>query len=357
MNAFNARHMSQGYAGTSWSLLRPDSAYRERDSVTAEGGGRDIVFPHALPVDSQQAASLVRVTPFMDDITLAFALHGLVTLGVGDDRRASGRTDLLAVSLSATDVIGHRFGPDSREIHDQVLRVDRALGVFLDSLYKLRDSSRVVVAFTSDHGVGTIPELAAAMNPPPASRAQRVSLYELLPAIRAMLRAAKVDTAAIDVDEQIVVLNRTAFRGSKLDPDLVLESFAAAARNVPGVLRVDRLRALSADSARDPIARKWLHQFPQGLNIELVVTLTPFSTWDGNVASHGSPHPYDTHVPLVLAGAGVARGVYREFVRTVDLAPTLAALAGVKPSERLDGVILRDAIASTDAKRPDAIPR
>ena len=126
------------------------------------------------------------------------------------------------------------------------------------------------------------------------------------------------------------------------DPDrVILIGAVSEARNVPGVLRVDRFHRMLADSASDPIARRWSHQFPATARIELVVTLAPGSTWGGNVASHGSPHAYDSHVPMIIAGAGVRRGRYDDFVRTVDLAPTLAALIGVRPSEQLDGVVLR----------------
>ena len=71
------------------------------------------------------------------------------------------QTDLLAVSFSTTDAVGHRFGPDSRELHDQIVRLDRYLGIFIDSLYQLRDSSRIVFALTADHGVAPYPELRA----------------------------------------------------------------------------------------------------------------------------------------------------------------------------------------------------
>lgn len=341
VKSFNARMLPQKYAGQRWSLLLPDSAYRERDSVAIEAGGQGIAFPHDIPADAAGAASLVRITPFIDDVTIAFALHALGERGLGTDGGTRPRTDVLAISLSATDVIGHRYGPDSREMHDQVLRVDRTLGRFLDSLYKVRDSSRVLVALTADHGVATIPEVAANAEPLRTPVPQRVQLYGLLPAARARLREAKVDTAAIEVDEQILLLDRASFRQSKLDPDSLVEWFAREAHNVPGVLRVDRFHRMLADSASDPIARRWSHQFPATARIELVVTLAPGSTWGGNVASHGSPHAYDSHVPMIIAGAGVRRGRYDDFVRTVDLAPTLAALIGVRPSEQLDGVVLR----------------
>lgn len=354
VKSFNARMLPQGYAGQRWSLLLPDSAYRERDSVSVEAAGQGIAFPHDLPADAAGAASLVRITPFIDDVTIAFALHALSERALGADGGNRPRTDVLAISLSATDVIGHRYGPDSREMHDQVLRVDRTIGRFLDSLYAVRDSSRVLVALTSDHGVATIPEVAAMTEPTPSPMPQRVQLYDLLPAVRAKMREAKVDTAAIDVDEQILLLDRAAFRKSALDPDSLVDWFAREARNVPGVLRVDRFRQLVADSAKDTIARRWSHQFPATSRIELVVTLAPGSTWGGNVASHGSPHAYDSHIPLIIAGAGVRRGRYADFVRTVDLAPTLAALAGVKPSEQVDGVVLNASLSVKPNAKLDA---
>ncbi len=337
VGAFNDRHVPQTFAGRSWTLLLPDSAYHEPDSVEVESGGTGIVFPHILPEDPIDAASIVRGTPFIDDITLAFAIHGVQSLALG----AGAPTDLLAVSLSGTDYIGHRYGPDSREIHDQILRVDRALGVFLDSLYRLRDSSRVTLVLTGDHGAGTIPEIAAAtVKPTP----QRVSMYTLLPALRASLAALKVDTMAVDIDQQIVGIDRAAFERARVNADSVVTAFAARVRALPGVARVDRFTALFADTLTDPIARRWTHQFPAGAPIELVVTLTPFSLWRGNIASHGSPYDYDSNVPLVFYGAGVKPGKHAEFVRTVDLAPTLAALAGVKPTQAIDGMVLSNAL-------------
>jgi predicted AlkP superfamily pyrophosphatase or phosphodiesterase len=112
------------------------------------------------------------------------------------------------------------------------------------------------------------------------------------------------------------------------------------------VLRVDRFAQVFADSARDEIARRWAHQFPSTVNIELLITLTRFSTWGGNVASHGSPYDYDSRVPVIFSGYGVTPGKHAGFVRTVDLAPTLAAIARVKPAEALDGVVLRNALSA-----------
>lgn len=334
VRAFNDRRLPQSYAGRSWTLLLPDSAYAEPDTVWEEGGGTDIVFPHRLPAGAADAANVIRGTPFIDEVTVAFALDGVRQLGLG----AGPQTDVLAVSLSSTDYVGHRFGPDSREMHDQVLRDDRTVGVLLDSLYRLRDSARVVVVFTSDHGVGSIPEVAARNGTPGATR---VDLFDLLPPLRARLRAAGIDTLAVELDPPLVLVDRAAVRGREAAADSALAAFAAAARAIHGVRRVDRFPQFLRDSLTDPVARRWAHQLPAAAQVSLVVTLDSLSTWGGNVASHGSAYDHDSRVPLIFYGAGVKPGTIARFVRTVDIAPTLAALLGVRPTERLDGAALK----------------
>jgi hypothetical protein len=148
-----------------------------------------------------------------------------------------------------------------------------------------------------------------------------------------------VDTFAIETDVNIVLADRRAFR-KPADFDSALTFLMEQVRAVPGVARVDRFQALLADTATDVIARRWAHQFPATVNVEAVITLDPLSTWGGNIASHGSPRDYDSHVPLLFAGFGVTPGVRPQFVRTVDIAPTLAQLLGLKVLEPVDGVAL-----------------
>jgi len=340
VNRFNARLLPQSYAGKMWTPLLPDSAYPEADSVSLEGGGKDFVFPHAVPADPDQAASWVRATPFMDELIVAMALEGVKELHIG----AGPQTDLLAISLSATDAVSHRLGPQSKEAHDQVLRDDRVIGVFLDSLFKMRDPSKTLVVLSADHGFTPIPELAAAGTEP---RPVRATMAPALTAARAKLRSLKVDTLAIDVDQQIVLIDREAFAKAKVSPDPVIAEFETAVRALPGVRRIDRFADLVlGDTINDPVARRWTHQFPAGSNVSLVATLTPGSLWlvPGLISSHGSPYDYDSNVPVIFYGAGISAGRHAEFVRTVDVAPTLASLLGVKPLEKLDGVPLKAVI-------------
>jgi predicted AlkP superfamily pyrophosphatase or phosphodiesterase len=327
-------------AGTSWTLLLPAASYPEPDSVSIESGGRDFIFPHRIAADSAQAARTLTEYPMMDSLTIAMALEGLqaTRLGLGP------QTDVLAISLSTTDAVGHRYGPDSRELHDQILRLDRYLGVFVDSLYKLRDSSRIAVALTADHGVAPYPEVKSR---DPNGGALHVDLQPLVRTTTDALRARGVDSSAFSFGDGAVYVDRDAFIAARVDADSTIRAFAAAARKVPGVLRADRVSALAADSARDPIARRWLHMFPPDASAALVITLRPYSYW-GSVgyAEHGTPHDYDAHVPIIFYGPAFATGHYTTFARTVDMAPTLAAIANTMPAERLDGRVLREALKS-----------
>ena len=335
VQSFNARRLPERYAGTQWTLLRPARDYAEADSVSIENGGNDVAFPHPLPTDSSDAARLLPNYPMMDEVTLQGALAGVQALDLG----TGPQTDILAVSLSTTDAVGHAFGPDSREIHDQILRLDRYLGVFLDSLYRLRDSSRIVIALTADHGVQPYPQLHAERH---GGEATFVDLRPAASNVGHALATRGMTANAFRLDEGILTADRAALAAAHIDADSLLDAFAATIRRIPGVARVDRVRDLPrADTARDFVARRWLHMLPPDLPADMVVTLKPYAYWQGvTYATHGSPNEEDAHVPILFYGPMIKPGHYDGRALVADMAPTLARIAGVQPSERLDGHVL-----------------
>jgi predicted AlkP superfamily pyrophosphatase or phosphodiesterase len=342
---FNARGIPQSYAGKSWTPLLAATEYSERDSVAFEGyprPGNDIAFPHVVPSDTALAARVFPNYPWIDEATLNLALDGLQAMNLG----RGPQPDLLAISLSALDAVGHAYGPDSKEVHDMFVRLDRYLGAFIDSLYRLRDSSTIAIAMTGDHGVAPYPEIAASRRRMTVTRA---NLHPaVVPALTA-LQTAGVDSSAVRFDEGILFVDRAAFARRRVDADSTIRAIATALRRVPGVLRVDELRSLRSRSAsqleRDYVARRWVHMIPPDVPAELVVTLEPYVYWAGvTYATHGSPHDYDAQVPVIFYGPWFASGRHSATVRVVDMAPTLAQVLNVRPTEELDGRVLTQAL-------------
>lgn len=339
MTAFNARHMPEKYASQTWDLLLPVSNYPEPDSVAIENRGQQFTMPKRLPDDSGVVARGLAFTPFMEEVLVALALDGVEQLGLG---KGPG-TDVLAVSFSTTDFIGHTYGPDSRELHDQVLRLDRQIGVFLDSLSKLRGRENLIVMLTADHGVTPFPELSQQRYSPPPLR---VNIEPALSAARAVLLNSGADTLAADLESGALLIDPKAHGVTRALATAAAEQFVVVARQIPGVLRAHRFGPLARrDLAEDAIARRWVQMFPPDVPVEAVVVLTKGSYWGSAAfALHGGPHDDDTHVPIIFFGAPFKPGKYSQFARTVDIGATLADVLGVTPTEPLDGRALKAAI-------------
>lgn len=339
VNRFNARRMPASYGGKVWNLLLPGSNYAEPDSVPVEASGRGFMFPHGLPANGDTAAIVLPGFPFIDEVTAAMALDGVNALALGK----GNTTDVVAVSFSGTDLVGHRYGPDSREIHDQILRLDRTIGAFIDSLYRLRDSSRIIFALTGDHGVQPFPELNnGRITPAPG----RIDVRPAFAAAQGVILKAGGDANAMDYESGALLADREAVKVKPAVLTAAIDSFVAVARRIPGVLRADHFADLAkADMAKDYIARRWVQMFPPDVPVLAVITLTEGSYWSTYpVAQHGTPHMQDTHVPILFYGPPFKPGRYPGFARTVDMAPTLAAALHLPPTEPLDGHVLTAAI-------------
>jgi len=341
VRVFNGQRVPFRAAGTQWTLFLPERDYPEPDSVSYENQGRDVLFPHRLPTDSGQAALAFLATPTMDSLTLAFALEGVRALQLG----GRGATDLLAVSLSTTDYVGHAYGPDSREIHDQVVRLDRYLGRFLEQLFVRYGKSNVLVVLTADHGVTPFPERSRTLGHPGAVRVIPDTIFQRVNAALDQ-RAGGGDWLQFE-SGMLLLPDRAKLVDGGVNADSVVADVATRLRALAGVARVDRPADLTDRDAADPVSRRWIHQLPPDVGVELVVTLKPYSIWSypsAPIAMHGQPTDLDAHVPLILWGSGIRRGVYGERVSTVDIAPTLARLLDLTPAEPLDGRVLSEAL-------------
>ncbi len=339
--AFNEGMPATRAPDRAWTLLRPREAYPEADSADYEHYG-DAVFPHRVPEDSAAAISSFRATPAADSVTLALALAGARELRLG----RGPQVDLLAISLSATDYIGHRYGPNSLEIHDQMLWLDRYLGAFLDSLGALVAPSRTLIALVADHGITAYPEWSREHGVPGAGYIQPEVDSILVFALLRLQSELGPGRWIRYRDVGLVVFDRDGLRERGVDPDSLAEVIAAELRPVEGLLRVETRQSLQqADSTSAEAVRRWQHHVGRVLPGDLFLTPAEdrLLSRPGS-AQHGHATDADTWVTMVLMGPGVRPGRYAARANTVDLAPTLARMLGVRPMGPVDGRVLREAM-------------
>ncbi|HSS50707.1 MAG TPA: alkaline phosphatase family protein, partial [Thermoanaerobaculia bacterium] len=264
--------------------------------------------------------------------TLELAQDAVRELALG--RR--GTTDALSIVVSEVDDIGHGYGPRSQEQLDNLLRLDRELGAFLAFLDRTVGPGRYVVALSADHATPDIPEHRRAAGEP-GRRVAEAEIDAVLAEVRtAEARAPGSAGETADRTAAIVAVVKKA--------DFVADVMTPA--DLAGTGRADDpFLTLYRHSWRpDRVPRFPLFSFADGTSsiaeAGVMVRLAEGAIIDLDSVVHGSPYDYDRHVPLIFFGAGVAPGRSAVKVRTADLAPTLAALAGITPPAALDGKAL-----------------
>ncbi|TNF77713.1 MAG: alkaline phosphatase family protein, partial [Acidobacteria bacterium] len=325
------------YFGQAWEplpeVVTADVGY-EIEPVAREPFGHR--FPHPLgratvAPEEHFYEDLFESSPFVDEYLGVFARALIRSEGLGKD----DATDFLGLSFSAADKVGHHWGPNSPELLDVILRLDRTLGDLLAFVDQEIGREQVVVTLTSDHGV----------NP-----------------LQAYLQRHEVDARRLGVDD-ILCFQRLAGgleqrfgEGKWFAANLRFDRELAAARGIalgeleaetrrllegcPGVARVwTRSELESGVAAREPLGDFFTNSFHPDRSPDLMVQLEEhFLAWTSLATTHGSVYPYDTHVPWLLRVPSGAAGVVTEPVFTVDVAPTLARLVGLTPPDDIDGV-------------------
>jgi predicted AlkP superfamily pyrophosphatase or phosphodiesterase len=322
-------------AALSWAEATPEPLRRLAgpDDARWEADHQHITFPHTLAQlaprekldDPRVKAGWFATVPMLDGATLALAAAGVDALRLG--RR--GVTDYLGIVSSQVDDIGHWYGPSSREQLDNLIRLDRALGDLFDHLDASVGKDRWVVALSADHGIPDVPEERVARG----EKARRVGMKDysgVLQRVKVERESGAKDPAALaEAVARIVEV-----------PDFVAD--AMTPKDLFVGVAADQYVELYRHSARpDRLPRYPLFDFEDGRSIVaesgVAVRLVEGAMPDLDPAVHGSPYLYDRSVPLVFMGPGIAPGRSEESARTVDLAPTLARLAGIPAPSGLDG--------------------
>ncbi len=312
------------------------------DDFPGESQSRSRVSGHPLNTgELAERAGNIYFSPWIDSATLTLAKRILVEekLGKGET------TDMLAVSFSATDTVGHLYGPYSAESEDTLARLDAGLGDLLEFLDAELGSEAYLLALSSDHGVLPLPEWLQMNN------------QQTCPVTPGRLDMATFGfwtywhiywkhtlpwgkpSRLVDFSPGQATVNRQYAQELGITVDAVVASMEAYFEAQPGIAEAwTQAEILNGKSA---MARLYRHSLVPGKSGDLLIEIEEGCLlWFEEGTTHGSPHRYDRQVPLVFFGKGIAPGQSDAPVHTIDLAPTLAQLLQLKVPTNLEGKAL-----------------
>jgi predicted AlkP superfamily pyrophosphatase or phosphodiesterase len=341
---FNREMRPDRWFGKRWERLLPETAYARStaDDAPFEKFTAGTKFPYTITGGEEKPGpkffGAFEYTPFANEYLVDFAKAAIEAEQLGAD----DTTDLLTISFSANDLVGHFYGPYSQEVQDLTLRTDRALADLFAYLDRKIGLERVVVALTADHGVAPVPEHVK-----PFGYGGRIEAKTITEAIEKTLSARfgeeKWVTAALNGN---VYLDEAVIERRKLDAEEVERVAAQAISKIAGIGDCfTRSQILAGRMPQTAIARSVANGFYAARNGNLVIVPQPFYfIGEGVTTTHGTPYGYDTHVPVMFFGAGVAAGTHYAACSPADIAPTLAALLKVEPPSNSVGRILTEAL-------------
>ncbi len=340
LDEWNARKLADTHTGGVWERLLPDESlylkYAGEDAVDGEWDRKDIVFPHKIrsAPPAWEFYDDLRRTPFADEILLDFALAAMK----GHDLGTDDKTDVLTVSFSATDVIGHTYGADSQEQMDNMLRLDRTLGRLMDAAEARAGRGRVLFALSADHGALPLVEVLKTRGVA-ARRGSGAEVHEaVVTALEARFPGAKELFADPDPLEYVFDRDAIQRKGLKLED---VEAATREALLATGLIdRVYTQRELMGPPPPDdPFFERHERAFFAPRSGDLVARVKPYVYLGGYVggSGHGSPYDYDRHVPVVFMGPGIRPGPRDALTGPEDIAWTLGRLLGL-PYPQQDSV-------------------
>jgi predicted AlkP superfamily pyrophosphatase or phosphodiesterase len=324
--------------------------YWDRDWLDAQGAKLRSTA-HRKSKDGSDAGfyEVVGPTRYANEYELDFAKDLIVYENVG----RGPATDLLSISLSANDILGHQAGPDSPEMHQMALDLDHDLAAFFDFLGHQIGLADVWIAVSADHGVSALPDFARKLRIPAGNLDTAKIEKQINDAMAAKFSPGhpatymKLDYPLAWLDPDVFIAAHVRERDAEIAVGEELKQ--AGLRDY-----YTKSQMAAGEAPNTPLGRKYLNSYsPEGswyvMGVPNIYTVGP-----GRGTDHTSPYNYDTHVPLIFYGIPFQPGTYRASVETVDLAPTLASLLGINAPTHSIGRVLTEAIAASHSAMGDS---
>lgn len=352
---FNASNRPDKFFGAKWERALPEEEYSVAQTgyLPIQRSSLGQGFPYTItggePKPGSRFYNAFQFTPFASDYLASFAKAAVEGEELGKDEYV----DMLSISFSSPDLIGHSYGPDSQEVMDAYIRLDQTVADLLGYLNKQVGLSNVVIAVTADHGVCPVPEYLGSLG----FEASRISGRAIEEAARKALNERFGDDKLISafINDQFF-LNRKRIAEKNISWSEAARIAGEAALTVPGVVEYfTRFQIMEGRMPSSALARRITNGFHRERSGDVWLVTKPFSFLaEGPLATtHGSPYHYDTHVPIIFFGARVKAGRVHVECSPSDIAPTLAAILRIEPPPTATGRALAEAIADERQISPD----
>nr|WP_229724693.1 alkaline phosphatase PafA [Winogradskyella forsetii] len=326
---FNATEKAESYL-KEWNTLYDISTYTESgtDENTFEGGftGKEkATFPYDLKALSKdnRGFDILKATPYGNSLTADFAMEAIKAENLGEDEI----TDVLAVSFSATDYVGHNFGVNSKEIEDTYIRLDKDLERFFEYLDATVGKGEYTVFLTADHGAVDVPSYLTSVKVPSGY----VDRNDRKEKFNAFLKTTYGSEGIVEnISNDQIFLDRDKVKDLGLNLIDVQNTIAMEQLGYKNVYKVYTATTMSTSGFSTGLEELLQNGFNQKRSGDVILVNDPsFIPYGRTGSTHGSGQNYDTHVPLLFFGKGIKHG--ETFDKTVipDIAPTISALLGI----------------------------
>ncbi len=329
VTAYNSKQNTVQYLKKGWSLLLPPAEYTESiadDNNFEESFQKNTkaVFPYEYSTQlGNKNYGVIRSTPWGNTITREFAIEALNAEQLGKDEY----TDLLCISFSSTDYVGHMFGPHSVELEDVYIRLDKEIEVLLNELNNKVGEENYLLFLTADHGASENPAYLQQLRIPSGITSSRKIVLEL----KQQLAAKFTDSLILDYENQQLYLDEETVNKKKHNMDDVLTTSIQLLQSYKWVYAVYNSSMLQAANAREGTAlslyQRGYHP-KRGGNLA-VAYLPSWMSLRGKGTTHGSEYSYDTHVPLIFYGKGILPYSTSRKISIEDIAPTLSLILNI----------------------------
>jgi hypothetical protein len=305
-------------------------------SHTADKFAGAVWLNHKMPTETAKLYAALAASPYGNEIVEAFSERAIEAEQLGK----RNVTDILAISFSSNDYVGHEVGPDAPEVREMAIRTDKLLGRLFQAVDRQVGLANTLVVLTADHGVAPVPEVNTARRMPGG----RISPGIVTTTVQAALTKKYGEAKWIlSNNEHSLYFNQDIVAQKKLDPAEVNRVAARAVLEIPHVFRVyTREQLMDGAALEDQVGRRVMNGFYVRRSADLEILLEPYWIFTQSGATHGTTFNYDAHVPVIFMGSGIRAGRFYQTIIVNDVAPTLAAILDIEPPSGSVGRVLSE---------------